>query len=378
MTIQKIDTHIDASKLMKKIGVDKPGITIMSKKCEVMLFLIKNLHVGAANILKQDALSVGADVALPNGTITCAFKSVDVLLMGTRKHIEILSRKELAQPYGLKSLAKELQRYLKRNRFETKIMGIINANDDSFYPGSRFQGEKALEAIERMIVDGADIIDIGGMSTRPGSEEISEEEELARVKPIIDALKKNHFPVLFSIDTYRPKVAEYALQNGFHILNDITGLESDELAQIASRYGATVVIMHKKGRPKDMQNNPFYEDVVVEVSRFFEERIEKAKRFDIKNIILDPGIGFGKRLQDNIELIRDLSEFTKFGYEVLVGASRKSMIDAIVPAAVQERLPGTLAIHLKAIQNGASIIRCHDVKEHHQAIRVYQALESIK
>ncbi|BCD60140.1 MULTISPECIES: dihydropteroate synthase [unclassified Nitratiruptor] len=377
MTIHRLNSHIDAAKLMEKLGVDRPGITIMSKKCEVMLFLIKDLHVGAANILKQDALSIGADVALPNGTITCAFKSVDVLLMGTRKHIEILSRKELAQPYGLKYLAKELQRYLKKNRFETKIMGIINANDDSFYPKSRFQGKKAIEAIEKMIADGADIIDIGGMSTRPGSEEISEEEELARVKPIIDILKEKSFDVLFSIDTYRPKVAEYALQNGFHILNDITGLENDELAQIASAYGATVVIMHKKGRPKDMQNNPSYEDVVVEVSRFFEERIEKANRFGIKNIILDPGIGFGKRLQDNIELIRDLSEFTKFGYEILVGASRKSMIDAIVPSSVQNRLPGTLAIHLKALQNGASIIRCHDVKEHHQAITVYQALEHI-
>ena len=362
---------------MQRLGVDKPGITIMAKKSEILLFLIKDMHIGAANILKQDALSIGADLAVPNGTITCAFKEVDALLIGTRKHIEILSRKELSQPYGLKNLAKELKRYLKTSKHPIKIMGIINATDDSFYANSRFKDKEAIKAIEKMVADGADIIDIGGMSSRPGSKEIGVEEELARVKPIIDTLSKMDLKVKLSIDTYRPEVAEYALSRGFHILNDITGLENENLAKVAAKYGASVVIMHMQGRPQTMQQNPFYTDVLAQVSEFFAQRIEIATKWGINDIILDPGIGFGKRLEDNLALIKHLGEFQKFGYEILIGASRKSLIDKITPSTVQERLPGTLTLHLLAIQEGASIIRCHDVKEHYQAMRVYEALERI-
>ena len=374
MKIQKLDSTANARAIMERLGVDKPGITIMERKCKVHLFLIKDLHVGAANILKQDALSIGADVALPNGTITCAFKRVDVLLMGTTKHIKILSKKELAQPYGLKEVAKQLNAFLQKGFKEPKIMGIINANDDSFYPKSRFSGAKALEAIEQMIEKGADIIDIGGMSTRPGSVACSPEEELQRVKPIIDEIAKRSWSVEFSIDTFRPDVAEYALDHGFAILNDITALENDENAQIAAKYGAKVVLMHKKGDPKTMQENPYYEDVIDEVDSFFQDRIQKAKDFGIEDIILDPGIGFGKRLEDNLRLLRDLEHFLHFGYPLLVGASRKSMIDMIVPTPVEERLPGTLAIHLESLNRGASIIRCHDVAEHRQAIALQRAI----
>jgi len=302
-------------------------------------------------------------------------KRVDALLIGTKKHIELLAKKELAQPYGLKELAKALRTYLATHTHPLQIMGVINANEDSFYPGSRFMGEAALAKIEKMIDEGADIIDIGGMSTRPGSEEVSEEEELARIRPIVDLMAGRDVRAKLSIDTYRPKVARYALEHGFHILNDITGLANDELARIAAEYDATVVIMHMQGTPKTMQQNPYYEDVVSEVSDFFASRIEKAQRFGIKKIILDPGIGFGKRLEDNIALIKHIKEFTKFGYPVLIGASRKSMIDRIYPSEVQERLPGTLTLHLSAVHEGASIVRCHDVKEHAQALAVYRALK---
>ncbi len=379
MKIKRLGNDCDVSALMKKLDVDKPGIKIMEKKAKIHLFLIKDLHVGAANILKQDALSVGADLAIPNGTITCQYKRVDALLIGTKKHIEILAKKELAQPYGLKILAKELRNYMKTHRFEPKIMGVINANQESFYPKSRFSPTEAIEAIVKMIEDGADIIDIGGMSTRPGSEAVDPEIELERVRPIIDAIAKSDLlsRAQFSIDTYRPNVAEYALSHGFTILNDITGLEEDRLAKIAAKYGAQVVIMHKKGDPKTMQINPSYEDVVIEVSQFFEERIQKAREFGIEQIVLDPGIGFGKRVEDNLLLIRDLVEYKKFGYEILVGASRKSMIDKIASARVEERLPGTLALHQLALQNGASIIRCHDVAEHRQMIKILKAYERV-
>ncbi|MRI58161.1 MAG: dihydropteroate synthase [Epsilonproteobacteria bacterium] len=375
MKIRRVGDRADIARIMRDLDVDRPGIEIMAQKGKIYYFFIKDLSTGAANILKQDALSIGADLAIPKGTVTCQHKRVDALLIGTKKHIQILAKKELAQPFGLKALAKELGRYLKESTpHATKIMGIINANDDSFYPKSRFLGHKALEAIERMIAEGADIIDIGGMSSRPGSEEIDEEEELARVAPLIDAICKKSWSVEFSIDTYRPLVARYALERGFRILNDITALENDEVARIAAQFGATVVLMHKKGDPKTMQVDPYYEDVVLEVSQFFEERIERARSFGIEEIWLDPGIGFGKRLEDNIALIRDLQEFKKFGYDILVGASRKSMIDKIIPSRVEERLPGTLAIHLEAVGNGADIVRCHDVKEHKQALEVARAL----
>ncbi len=375
MKIKKLSSLTDARTLMQKLGVDKPGIKIMAKKSEILLFYISDLHVGAANILKQDALSVGADLAVPNGTITCQFKEVDALLIGTRKHIELLSRKEMAQPYGLKKLAKQLRDYLRVKEYPVKIMGIINATDDSFYAGSRFKEHEAIEKIEQMVADGADIIDIGGMSSRPGSEEITPNEELARVKPIIDALEQMKLDVKLSIDTYREKVAEYALSRGFHILNDISGLRNENLAKIAAQYGASVVIMHMQGMPKTMQQNPHYEDTVKEVSDFFAQRVEIAQSYGINDIILDPGIGFGKRLEDNLALIKHLGEFSKFGYEILIGASRKSMIDKIVPSNVEARLPGTLTLHLMAVEEGASIVRCHDVKEHYQAIKVYEALK---
>jgi dihydropteroate synthase len=260
-------------------------------------------------------------------------------------------------------------------------MGVINANDDSFFEGSRFQGKEALSAIEKMINDGAKIIDIGGVSSRPGSEYPGVDEELRRVKPIIDEIYDSRLyeKALFSIDTFVPEVLEYALDRGFKIANDITGLESDEYAKIAAKYNASVVIMHKKGDPKNMQKNPFYENVILEVDEFFKERIEKAKSFGVKDIILDVGIGFGKRLEDNLALIKHMEHFLHFGYELLIGASRKSMIDMIMKkeglsTTPQERLPGTLILHAQAVGNGASIVRCHDVKEHFQALKVFEEL----
>jgi len=258
-------------------------------------------------------------------------------------------------------------------------MGIINANDDSFFENSRFSGVDAISKINDMIKDGAKIIDIGGVSSRPGSLAISKEEELSRIKPICDIIqeKKLHEKVVFSIDSYTPSVIEYALKSGFTIVNDITGLIDDEVAKLTSKYDATIVIMHMKGKPNDMQQNPFYKDVVNEVNDFFHKQIQKANNVGIKNIILDVGIGFGKTLEHNLLLLKNMNHFSHFGYEVLIGASRKSMIDQIVPALTKDRLSGTIAIHLDSVQRGASIVRCHDVKEHYQAIKVQEAINSI-
>ena len=383
MQIYKLNDDINLKNIMQKIGVDRNGIEIMTKKHSKYIFYIKDINCAAANILKQDALSIGAELAVPMGVPDCRKKIFDAILLCNQKQLEILIRKELAQPFKLKELAKKLKEFIHLPKFYLKIMGVINANDDSFFEGSRFKGIDAIKKIEEMIRDGAKIVDIGGVSSRPGSEYVGREEELRRVKPIIDEIYKTKMyeKAVFSIDTFDEAVLEYALDRGFKIANDITGLENDEYAKVVAKYGVSVVIMHKKGDPKTMQINPFYENVILEVDEFFEKRIEKAKNFGIKDIILDVGIGFGKRLEDNLALIKHLGHFLHFGYEILIGASRKSMIDMImkkenISTTPADRLPGTLAIHMESVRNGASIVRCHDVKEHFQALRVFEEMRN--
>ncbi len=378
MQLYRLGDLSDTKAVLEKLGVESGGIAIMSKKMELLCFYIKDLRTPAANILKQDALSIGAELAVPGGVITCEKEHFDCILIGTRKHIEILSRKELAQPFGLKTLAKELKSFLTPVTFPVRIMGVINANEDSFYSGSRFQASDAIARIETMIEEGAQIIDIGAVSSRPGAEAVSADTELARIKPVCDAIKasKLYEKALFSIDSYTPEAVSYALQSGFGLINDITGASDERLLALAVEHDVRYCMMHMQGTPQTMQQNPVYEDVTAEVSTFFEERIAKAEAQGLKreNIILDVGIGFGKTLEHNLTLIKNLRHFTHFGCEVLIGASRKSMIDKIVPTPVEARLPGTLALHLKAVENGASIVRCHDVAEHRQALKVWHAL----
>lgn len=378
MHLYKLGNIADKHAILKHLGVERSGVSIMAKKMELFFFYIKDLKTPAANILKQDALSIGADLAVPGGVITCEKPLHDCLLIGTQKHMEILSRKELAQPFGLKQIAMKLKAFLHPIIYPVKIMGVINANEDSFYEGSRFVAEDALAQIEAMILKGAAIIDIGAVSSRPGAEEVSEEEELSRIRPICDmiASQKLYEKVSFSIDSYTPSVVEYALRSGFELINDITGASNEALIKLAVRYKAKLCIMHMQGVPQTMQENPFYEDVMVEVDHFFERQIAKCEALGLErgSIILDVGIGFGKTLEHNLTLLRNMEHFRHFGCELLVGASRKSMIDMIHPTPVSERLPGTLVLHLQAVEQGASIVRCHDVEEHLQALAVHQAL----
>jgi dihydropteroate synthase len=373
MQILKLSNEIDFKKTLHTLGVDVGGVDILASKMQHHLFYIKDLHVGAANILKQDALSIGADLAVPRGTVIAKNKHVDAILVVTQKQLLELSRKELAQPFGLKELAHQLKVFSKISKpKKVEIMGIINTNDDSFFQNSRFKDASAVLKIEQMIEEGASIIDIGGVSSRPGSLHVSADEELSRIKPIVDALyaKKIYEKTALSIDSYEPRVISYVLERGFKIVNDITGLANDEVCKLCASYDASAVIMHMQGTPQDMQCDPVYENVVLHVEDFFKERIEKAQSFGIKELILDVGIGFGKTLEHNVQLIKNLEHFLYFGYPLLVGASRKSMIDKIFSSTIEQRLAGTLALHLKAADNGASILRVHDVYEHSQALHV--------
>lgn len=255
------------------------------------------------------------------------------------------------------------------------VMGIINCTSDSF--AVRHETfEKAIDAAKRMIDEGAEILDIGGESSRPGSDPVPTETELARVIPVIEKIRS--FSVIpISIDTVKARVAEKALTVGADIINDISALASDnQMVSVAAKYGCPVVLMHIKGKPKTMQDSPHYDNVITEVSDYFAERIDFAVGRGIKmeNIILDVGIGFGKRLEDNLTLLKNLQHFKRFGRPLLVGVSRKRFIGDLTGQPVENRLSGSLAAAAAAILNGASIIRTHDVAVTKQAIATAAAL----
>jgi len=261
----------------------------------------------------------------------------------------------------------------------TYLMGILNVTPDSFSDGGRFydQTDAVLHAYQ-MLKDGADIIDVGGESTRPGAEAISIEEELRRIIAVIQKIRqKSGIPI--SVDTYKSQVAIEALKAGANIVNDISGLHFDEkMADVIADKGASVVIMHIKGTPKDMQINPRYTDVVKEVSDYLADAVERARKKGIKQIIVDPGIGFGKTVEQNLELICRLDELRVIGVPILIGVSRKSFIGKILETAVEARLEGTAAAVTASIMHGADIVRVHDVREMRRVAMVADAIRRQK
>ncbi len=261
----------------------------------------------------------------------------------------------------------------------TLVMGVLNVTPDSFSDGGLFYASRdaAISHAIQMAEDGADIIDIGGLSTRPGSEPVSVQQETDRVAPVIEALS-NRINVPVSIDTYRSEVARAALDAGASIVNDISGLRFDPaMAAAAASYGVPVVVMHIKGTPRDMQQHPEYEALVPEVMDYLREGIRIAEEAGITNIIIDPGIGFGKTYDHNLQLLASIGEFVKLGYPVLAGPSRKAFIGAIlggIPA--QDRIWGTAAAVAACVLGGAHIVRVHDVKEMAQVVKVASAIRS--
>ncbi|MDX1586412.1 MAG: dihydropteroate synthase [Balneolaceae bacterium] len=258
-----------------------------------------------------------------------------------------------------------------------KIMGILNATPDSFADGGKYNAlDSALGRIGLMVSQGATIIDVGGESTRPGSDPVTEDEELQRVIPVLKEAISRFPDTLFSIDTTKYRVAEEALKLGVHLVNDISGLQKEpRFAELCLRYSAGYILMHSQGNPKTMQDDPSYDEVVDDIKTFFTRQLEKAKEAGLKQIILDPGIGFGKTQRHNISILKRLPEFVDLGYPLLVGASRKSMIGRILgDREVDDRVTGTVAVHYHAMMQGAKIIRVHDVKEANDSILVYNEL----
>lgn len=258
-----------------------------------------------------------------------------------------------------------------------QIMGILNATPDSFSDGGAFnQLEEAMTRIEQMISEGASIIDVGGESTRPGSEPVAEQKELDRVLPILEKAIPQFPDIFFSIDTTKYRVAEEALKLGTHFINDISGLEKEpRFVDLCLQYQAGYIMMHSQGNPKIMQQDPSYEDVFRDIYQFFEKKLNYAGEKGLEQIIIDPGIGFGKTLDHNLELIAKLSAFKELGHPIMVGASRKSTIGKVLgDRPVDDRVIGTVAVHYYAMMQGANIIRVHDVKEAHDSLLIYNAI----
>ncbi|HEG6792056.1 TPA: dihydropteroate synthase [Campylobacter jejuni] len=378
MKFFKINPNTDFNLLCSFINPHKMGQKIMSEKTKIHFIFIKDISTPAANILKQDALRVGAELITHKEVITAKITHSNALLMASKEQIQKLVVKEKLQDFGLKNLALFLQKdFLKQKKAE--LMAVINVNEDSFNAKSRVSEEDFEKKLNDFLALKPEYIDIGAVSSRPGSEYCGKEEEFKRLKKVLDLIyEKNYYEqAIFSLDSFDEYCLEYALNKGFKLINDITSLRNLNLAKLASKYGAKYCLMHMQNNPNNMQDNPFYEDLLDEMTLFFKEKLELLESFGVKESILDVGIGFGKSAGHNMILIKHLEHFLQFNKPLLIGASRKSVINAYFQSEIKDRLAGTLYLHLKAFENGASIIRVHDLYEHKQLFALAQAMDNI-
>lgn len=382
----------ELKELFNLMGVNPGGMNIMIPRGHFRTIFMKELKPVPANILKQECLAVGAECALHQKSITHEIDSTDALIMATDdQYLRIINHLQ-RQPFGISSIGKNLNTLIfepVNNHVKlahgktldlskgTVLMGVLNLTPDSFSDGGSFiNTDDALKRAEEMIREGAGIIDVGGESTRPGALEVPVGEEMDRVIPVVEKLTQT-CPVI-SVDTAKPDVAEAALKAGAHIINDIFGFRKNHrMAQIVSRYNAGAVLMHMQGTPGTMQKNPRYRDVVGDILDVLEESVQIAADEGITkdHLIIDPGIGFGKDLRHNLDILLYLKEFLALKIPVLVGASRKSFIGKIDGSHVTERLGGSLAAAVTSVLNGASILRVHDIKETFQAVKVIDEMK---
>lgn len=255
-------------------------------------------------------------------------------------------------------------------------MGILNVTPDSFHDGGKYTASTAaLKHAEQMLAEGADIIDIGAASTRPGAALLSVEEEWLRLDKVLSSLVKNFPKAIFSIDTYQAEIAKRAIQSGVHIINDVSAGQLDKnMFEMVARLNVPYIMMHMQGTPQTMQQNPNYENVVVDEMKFFSERLAKLRALGVNDVILDPGFGFGKTLEHNYILLKQLTDFDLFELPILVGVSRKSMINKALGTKPENALNGTTALNAFALERGANILRVHDVKEAKQVVTLHKHL----
>lgn len=372
----------EALEVLRKIDCDPYGIEAMLPKMVHLNILLEGIKCNIANIIKQEMLSVGGDAAVSRATVSCSVTETDCVIMGTAKQIQRLSDKISIQPLGLSIISKAIKELLanvskdlfilKTCRREivlgekTEIMGILNITPDSFSDGGLFKDtDDAVEYGLKMIEEGADIIDIGGESSRPGAVAVPLEEEIARVIPVIKGLERS-IKIPISIDTTKAEVARIAVENGADIVNDISAMTFDrQMADAVADTGAAIILMHMRGTPKDMQKGDLsYRSLRGDIIEFLEGKMEEAEIAGIspENIMIDPGIGFGKTGEDSMRLLKYLSEFKVLGRPIVTGTSRKAFIGKITGGGPTERIEGTAAAVTAAIMNGTNVVRVHDVQ----------------
>jgi dihydropteroate synthase len=390
----ELDNIEKARRVFQEIGPDSAGLEIMLEKERIYPLYVQKVKSPAANILKQNMLSVGGEAVVGRGVVNMGAEETDVLLLGTLKQYKALGSKLPFQPWGLKKLGENINllfQGIKKNKQviwnwpakqlvigeKVLIMGILNITPDSFSDGGLYlDPQKALSHARQMVEDGADIIDVGAESTRPGSQPISCDEELDRVLPVIELLRKE-IPVPISLDTYRARTANEALSLGVEIINDVGGGKKDpEIAKIVAEYNAPVIIMHNE----KMSNKVSSGELVAGVIEGLREslRIYEKAGLPVEKIMIDPGIGFGKGPEGNLILLNNLQSFQSLNIPILLGASRKSFIGAVLDTVVSERLEGSLAAAAWGVIKGASILRVHDVKETVRLVRLLEAVKNAK
>jgi dihydropteroate synthase len=393
--IIRVEDQSDAQRILGELGSDKYGVSIMRPKMQHLVIAVENVQARATHIIKQVMLSKGGECATPREVFLKDREPVSVIIIGSLAQLKKAVKNLSLQPFGLSVLAEELKdllalyehrdepRHLAAGEFElplggrTLVMGVLNVTPDSFSDGGVYSSvESARARAVEMSGQGADLVDIGGESTRPGAEPVSLEEEAERTIPVIEALE-GELGCPISIDTCKAELAEMALEAGASLINDISGLRQDpDMIQLAAQRKVPVIVMHMQGTPRDMQHDPHYEDVVGDIARFLRERCGAAIEGGIEpeNILVDPGIGFGKTVEDNLEIMRRLDEFRSLDFPLVLGTSRKSFIGEVTGRPTGERLMGTAATLAFAISRGVDVVRVHDVEQAALVVRMADAM----
>jgi dihydropteroate synthase len=378
-----LDSPAAARELMAAVGVSSRGVELMAAKFTARALYVKDLHPAAANIVKQVALSSGAEAAVHRDAVTCRAARSDAVLFGTARQLATVGRKLTGQDFGLDAVGRGItsavaawndvpELVLKGERRPLApplVMGVVNVTPDSFSDGGECADPAvAVARARKFFAEGAAVVDVGGESTRPGSAYVSEEEELARVMPVVEAVA-GEMPV--SVDTRKAGVARRAAEAGAAMVNDVSaGRDEPAIAEVCGEFDLPYVVMHMLGTPGDMQQDPRYDDVVGEVRDFLAERAAWAKARGVRQVVVDAGIGFGKTVEHNLALINNIPALADLGYPVMVGHSRKSFIGTLTGAEVEDRLGGSVAAALVAARRGAHILRVHDVAATAQALAV--------
>lgn len=396
----RLGDRTELGQALAGIGCSPEAAEYFAARREMLQIYVTGVPSPAASVIKQEMLSRGGDAAVHAKVIVCGTEKSDVLIFGTAKQLGFLADKlEMMPWWRLPELAAEL-RLLTAHTSPRKVktpcgaelafgsgtllMGIINLTDDSFFSGSRCGDDiqKTVRRAVQMAEDGADILDIGAESTRPGADRVPEEEEVSRLSAAVRAIRKELPKMPLSADTTRSAAARAALAEGADIINDISGLQLDEnIASAAAEYRALLCVMHMKGTARDMQKQCVYENLLSEICSFLRGAAETAQEAGVEKekIIIDPGIGFAKNYSQNLMLLRHCESFRALGYPLLIGASRKSVIGtATNTASPSDRLAGTVALTALCAAAGVDIIRVHDVKENKEAIMMAEAVNKAR